>query len=72
VAEQPPTELVLPDAEMDDGDLTVRPQMFGSGRLVLAIGHGDEETGTSEAVALDPEDEARLLAYLTARAEARR
>ena len=44
--------LVVVDLESTDRDLTVREHLFVPDRLVVAVAAGDEDTGTSLAVAL--------------------
>lgn len=67
-----PQRLVFADRETDHQDLTFREGLFIAERLMVTVGWGDEETGGAATVALDPEDEERLLAWLLDRREARR
>lgn len=67
-----PHRLVFPDRETDDQELTFRAGLVIAERLMVTVGWGDEETGGAATVALDPEDEERLLAWLLDRQENRR
>lgn len=65
-------DVVVLDQESADTELTVREHLFTPGWLVFVAGAGDEETGTSIAVALSRADVERVRDTLSAWLDATR